>query len=89
MPFDRTIKVSLTEQLAKEQIMAREEVSRAAETAWTAAKRILLESVDDPSSALRAMAEAGGTDAAEAERLLARLFAREEAPGGRDEENDG
>jgi uncharacterized membrane-anchored protein YjiN (DUF445 family) len=37
----------------KEQIMAREEVARAAETAWTAAKRIVLESVDDPSSALR------------------------------------
>ncbi len=37
----------------KEQIMAREEVARAAETAWTAAKRIILESVDDPSSALR------------------------------------
>jgi uncharacterized membrane-anchored protein YjiN (DUF445 family) len=38
----------------KEQIMAREEVAKAAETAWTAAKRILLESVEDPSSALRA-----------------------------------
>lgn len=38
----------------KEQIMAREEVARAAETAWTAAKRIILESVDDPSSTLRA-----------------------------------
>jgi uncharacterized membrane-anchored protein YjiN (DUF445 family) len=37
----------------KEQIMAREEVARAAETAWNAAKRILLDSVDDPSSALR------------------------------------
>ncbi len=37
----------------KEQIMARDEVARAAETAWTAAKRIVLESVDDPSSALR------------------------------------
>ena len=37
----------------KEQIMARDEVARAAETAWTAAKRILLESVDDPSSTLR------------------------------------
>jgi uncharacterized membrane-anchored protein YjiN (DUF445 family) len=37
----------------KEQVMAREEVARAAETAWTAAKRILLDSVDDPSSALR------------------------------------
>lgn len=38
----------------KDQIMARDEVARAAETAWSAAKRILLESVDDPSSALRA-----------------------------------
>ncbi|WP_299562197.1 DUF445 domain-containing protein [uncultured Mycolicibacterium sp.] len=38
----------------KEQIMARDEVARAAETAWNAAKRIILESVDDPSSALRA-----------------------------------
>ena len=33
--------------------MARDEVARAAETAWSAAKRIILESVDDPSSALR------------------------------------
>ncbi|BBZ06152.1 membrane protein [Mycolicibacterium doricum] len=38
----------------KEQIMARDEVARAAETAWGAAKRIILESVDDPSSTLRA-----------------------------------
>lgn len=38
----------------KDQIMARDEVTKAAETAWTAAKRILLDSVDDPSSALRA-----------------------------------
>ena len=37
----------------KEQIMARDEVTRAAETAWTALKRIVVESVDDPSSALR------------------------------------
>jgi uncharacterized membrane-anchored protein YjiN (DUF445 family) len=37
----------------KEQIMARDEVARAAETAWNAAKRIIGESVDDPSSALR------------------------------------
>jgi uncharacterized membrane-anchored protein YjiN (DUF445 family) len=37
----------------KNQIMAREEVARAAETAWNAAKRIFLESIDDPSSALR------------------------------------
>ena len=37
----------------KEQLMGRDEVARAAETAWSAAKRIILESVDDPSSALR------------------------------------
>ncbi|MDT5017421.1 MAG: hypothetical protein QOD39_3581 [Mycobacterium sp.] len=37
----------------KEQIMARDEVAKAAETAWTAAKRIFLESVDDPESTLR------------------------------------
>lgn len=37
----------------KEQIMARDEVAKAAETAWSAAKRIVLESVEDPSSALR------------------------------------
>ncbi|MBV8966167.1 MAG: DUF445 domain-containing protein [Mycobacteriaceae bacterium] len=37
----------------KEQIMSRNEVTRAAETAWTALKRNVLESVDDPSSALR------------------------------------
>ncbi|MCW2652239.1 MAG: putative rane protein [Mycobacterium sp.] len=37
----------------KEQLMARDEVSNAAATAWRAAKRMILESVDDPSSALR------------------------------------
>jgi uncharacterized membrane-anchored protein YjiN (DUF445 family) len=37
----------------KEQLMARDEVSRAAETAWRTLKRLVLEGVDDPSSALR------------------------------------
>jgi uncharacterized membrane-anchored protein YjiN (DUF445 family) len=37
----------------KEEIMARDEVARAAETAWTALKKMILDSVDDPSSALR------------------------------------
>lgn len=37
----------------KEQLLAREEVTRAAGTAWRAAKRMILESVDDPDSALR------------------------------------
>ena len=37
----------------KQQVMARDEVTKAAETAWNAAKRILMESVDDPDSALR------------------------------------
>lgn len=37
----------------KDQIMARDEVTKAAETAWTTAKRIFLESVDDPASTLR------------------------------------
>ncbi len=37
----------------KDQIMARDEVTKAAETAWTTAKRIFLESVDDPTSTLR------------------------------------
>ena len=37
----------------KDQIMARDEVAKAAETAWTAAKRIIVESVEDPSSTLR------------------------------------
>ena len=37
----------------KEQILARDEVARAAETAWSTAKRIILESVDDPTSVLR------------------------------------
>ena len=37
----------------KEQVMGREEVARAAETAWNAAKRIILASVEDPSSELR------------------------------------
>lgn len=37
----------------KEEVMARDEVARAAETAWGTAKRIILESVEDPTSALR------------------------------------
>jgi uncharacterized membrane-anchored protein YjiN (DUF445 family) len=37
----------------KEQLMARDEVARAAETAWRTLKRLVLEGVDDPSSALR------------------------------------
>ncbi|MGO8964722.1 DUF445 domain-containing protein [Mycobacterium sp.] len=37
----------------KEQLMAREEVSNAAATAWKTLKRFVLEGVDDPSSALR------------------------------------
>jgi uncharacterized membrane-anchored protein YjiN (DUF445 family) len=37
----------------KEQLMARDEVAGAAETAWRTLKRLVLEGVDDPSSALR------------------------------------
>ncbi|WP_328350856.1 DUF445 domain-containing protein [Mycobacterium sp. NBC_00419] len=37
----------------KEQLMARDEVTRAAETAWKTLKRLVLDGVDDPSSALR------------------------------------
>jgi uncharacterized membrane-anchored protein YjiN (DUF445 family) len=37
----------------KAQLMAREEVTNAAATAWTTLKRLVLEGVDDPSSALR------------------------------------
>ena len=37
----------------KEQLMAREEVTNAAATAWKTLKRLVLEGVDDPSSALR------------------------------------
>lgn len=37
----------------KEQLMEREEVARAAETAWKTLKRLVLEGVDDPTSALR------------------------------------
>jgi uncharacterized membrane-anchored protein YjiN (DUF445 family) len=37
----------------KEQLMAREEVTNAAATAWQTLKRLILEGVDDPSSALR------------------------------------
>ncbi len=37
----------------KEQLMARDEVANAAATAWTTLKRLVLEGVDDPSSALR------------------------------------
>lgn len=36
----------------KEQLMARDEVTRAAETAWKTLKRLVLDGVDDPSSAL-------------------------------------
>ncbi len=37
----------------KDQLMARDEVTRAAETAWSTLKRLVLEGVDDPSGALR------------------------------------
>ena len=37
----------------KEQLMARDEVTRAAETAWRTLKRLVIDGVDDPSSALR------------------------------------
>lgn len=37
----------------KEQLMERDEVTRAAESAWKTLKRLVLEGVDDPSSALR------------------------------------
>jgi uncharacterized membrane-anchored protein YjiN (DUF445 family) len=37
----------------KDQLMSREEVTNAAATAWTTIKRLVLEGVDDPSSALR------------------------------------
>ncbi len=37
----------------KEELMERDEVTRAAETAWKTLKRLLLEGVDDPSSAMR------------------------------------
>ncbi|MBO0884702.1 MAG: DUF445 domain-containing protein [Mycobacterium sp.] len=37
----------------KEQLMARDEVTNAAGTAWKTLKRLVLEGVDDPSSALR------------------------------------
>ncbi|HRD12223.1 MAG TPA: DUF445 domain-containing protein [Mycobacterium sp.] len=38
----------------KEQLMARDEVTRAAESAWKTLKRLVLEAVDDPESTLRA-----------------------------------
>ncbi|WP_420830369.1 DUF445 domain-containing protein [Mycobacterium heckeshornense] len=37
----------------KEQLMARDEITNAAATAWKTLKRLVLEGVDDPSSALR------------------------------------
>jgi uncharacterized membrane-anchored protein YjiN (DUF445 family) len=37
----------------KEQLMARDEIANAAATAWETLKRLVLEGVDDPSSALR------------------------------------
>lgn len=37
----------------KEQLMARDEITNAAATAWQTLKRLVLEGVDDPSSALR------------------------------------
>ncbi|MGK2881950.1 MAG: DUF445 domain-containing protein [Mycobacterium sp.] len=38
----------------KDQLMARDEIANAAATAWKTLKRLVLESVDDPSSTLRA-----------------------------------
>jgi uncharacterized membrane-anchored protein YjiN (DUF445 family) len=40
-------------ELVKEQLMARDEITNAAATAWKTLKRLVLEGVDDPSSALR------------------------------------
>ncbi len=62
----------------KEQIMARDEVARAAETAWTAAKRIILESVDDPSSTLRTRI----ADSVDADRGVAARRRRPARQGG-------
>ncbi|WP_236055861.1 DUF445 domain-containing protein [Mycobacterium sp. SM1] len=38
----------------KDQLMARDEITNAAATAWTTLKRLVIEGVDDPASALRA-----------------------------------
>jgi uncharacterized membrane-anchored protein YjiN (DUF445 family) len=40
-------------ELVKEQLMARDEITNAAATAWRTVKRLVLEGVDDPASALR------------------------------------
>ncbi len=62
----------------KKQIMARDEIAKAAETAWNAAKRIFLESVDDPSSALRTRI----ADSADAHRRVTARRRRSARQGG-------
>ncbi|KAA1431716.1 DUF445 domain-containing protein [Mycolicibacter arupensis] len=57
----------------KEQLMAREEVSNAAATAWRTLKRLVLEGVDDPSSALRTRVAATVVQVGEALRDKAEL----------------
>jgi uncharacterized membrane-anchored protein YjiN (DUF445 family) len=57
----------------KEQLMAREEVANAAATAWRTLKRLVLEGVDDPSSALRTRVAATVVQVGEALRDKAEL----------------
>nr|WP_109470281.1 DUF445 domain-containing protein [Mycolicibacter nonchromogenicus] len=57
----------------KEQLMAREEVANAAATAWRTLKRLVLDGVDDPSSALRTRVAATVVQVGEALRDKAEL----------------
>ncbi|WP_237160319.1 DUF445 domain-containing protein [Mycolicibacter engbaekii] len=57
----------------KEQLMARDEVANAAATAWRTLKRLVLEGVDDPSSALRTRVAATAVQVGESLRDKAEL----------------
>jgi uncharacterized membrane-anchored protein YjiN (DUF445 family) len=57
----------------KEQLMAREEVTRAAATAWATLKRLVLEGVDDPHGALRSRTAAATVQIGESLRDDAEL----------------
>ena len=58
-PAERPADIAKAESV-KDQLMARDEVTRAAETAWRTLKRLVLEGVDDPSGAARAGRRPGG-----------------------------
>lgn len=57
----------------KEQLMAREEIAKAAATAWATLKRLVLEGADDPSGALRSRIAAAAVQIGESLRDDAEL----------------